>query len=126
MTDGKNQTTKWAYDSFGRTTAKTNQAGSVVLIYSYDAANRLLSRWSAAMGTTYYTNDAVGNLTYIKYPHSPSVSLQYDWLNRLTNMVDASGTTKYAYTAGNQLWTEVQPFASSTLTNTYVNRLRTA
>ena len=126
LTDGKSQTTKWAYDSFGRTTAKTNQAGSVVLIYSYDGANRLLSRWSAAMGTTYYTNDAVGNLTYIKYPHSTSVSLQHDWLNRLTNMVDASGTTKYAYTTGNQLWTEVQPFASSTVTNTYVNRLRTS
>ena len=126
LTDGKNQTTRWAYDSFGRVTAKTNQVGSVVLIYAYDSQDRLLSRWSAAKGTTYYTNDAVGNLTYIKYPHSPSVSLQYDWLNRLTNMVDASGTTKYAYTAGNQLWTEVQPFASSTLTNTYVNRLRTA
>ena len=41
-------------------------------------------------------------------------------------MVDAAGTTKYSYTAGNQLWTESQPFASSTLTNTYVNRLRTA
>ena len=78
------------------------------------------------MGTTYYTNDAVGNLTYIDYPHSTSASLEYDWLNRLTNMVDASGTTKYTYTAGNQLWTESQPFASSTLTNTYVNRLRTA
>ena len=78
------------------------------------------------MGTTYYTNDAVGNVTYIDYPHSPSVSRQYDWLNRLTNMVDAAGTTKYSYTAGNQLWTEAEPFASSTLTNTYVNRLRTS
>ena len=38
LTDGKNQTTKWAYDSFGRVTAKTNQVGSVVLIYGYDAA----------------------------------------------------------------------------------------
>jgi len=33
------------------------------------------------------------------------VTFQYDWLNRLTNMVDASGTTKYAYTAGGLLWT---------------------
>lgn len=126
LTDGKSQTTRWAYDAFGRLAAKTNQAGSVILVYSYDAQDRLLSRWSAAFATTYYTNDAVGNLTFIDYPHSPSVSLQYDWLNRLTNMVDASGTTKYTYTAGNQLWTEVQPFANSTVTNTYVNRLRTA
>jgi len=45
-------------------------------------------------------------------------------LNRMTNMVDASGTTKYTYTAGNQLLTEDGPFASDTVTNTYVNRLR--
>jgi YD repeat-containing protein len=40
-------------------------------------------------------------------------------------MVDANGTTKYTYTAGNQVWTEVQGTSSSTVTNTYVNRLRT-
>jgi YD repeat-containing protein len=40
--------------------------------YTYDASGRLLSRWSAAKGTTYYTNDAVGNLTYVKYPSSTS------------------------------------------------------
>jgi hypothetical protein len=33
---------------------------------------------------------------------------------------------KYAYTAGNQLLTEDGPFTSDTVTNTYVNRLRTA
>jgi len=54
------------------------------------------------------------------------VTLQYDWLNRLTNMVDASGTTKYAYTAGGLLWTEDGPFSSDTVTNSYQNRLRTA
>jgi uncharacterized protein RhaS with RHS repeats len=45
------------------------------------------------MGTTYYTNDPLGNLTYIAYPASPSVSFQYDPLNRVTSMVDAVGTT---------------------------------
>ena len=81
--------------------------------------------WSAAMGTTYYTNDPFGNLTRIAYPHSGNVTLQYDSLSRLTNMVDGSGTTAYAYTSGNQLLTESQPFASGTVTNIYVNRLRT-
>ena len=77
------------------------------------------------MGTTYYTNDPFGNLTRIAYPHSGNVTLQYDSLSRLTNMVDGSGTTAYSYTSGNQLLTESQPFASSTVTNTYLNRLRT-
>jgi RHS repeat-associated protein len=44
----------------------------------------------------------------------------------LTNMVDAAGTTKYTYTAGDQLLTEDGPFASDTVTNTYRNRLRVA
>lgn len=41
-------------------------------------------------------------------------------------MVDAVGTTTYAYTAGGQLWTEDGPFSNDTVTNIYVNRLRTA
>jgi hypothetical protein len=36
-----------------------------------------------------------------------------------------AGTTKYAYTAGGQLWTEDGPFASDTITNIYFNRMRT-
>jgi RHS repeat-associated protein len=126
LTDGKNQTTKWNYDQYGRVTNKVDQSGSEILRYYYDPDNRLTNRWSAAKGTTYYTNDAVGNLTYIKYPSSTSVILQYDWLNRLTNMVDAAGTSKYTYTAGNQLLTEDGPYASDTVTNAYVNRLRTS
>src|SRR6266487_3522808 len=46
--------------------------------------------------------------------------------NRVTNMVDAVGTTKYAYAAGGQLWTEDGPWSSDTVTNTHNNRLRTA
>jgi RHS repeat-associated protein len=47
-------------------------------------------------------------------------------LNRRTNMVDGVGTTVYAYTTGDQLLTEDGPWASDTVTNTYVNRLRTS
>jgi len=125
LVDGKGQSTKWNYDQFGRLTNKLDQAGVQILVYSYDADGRLLSRWSGAKGTTYYTNDAVGNLIFINYPSSPDVTLQYDALNRVTNMVDGVGTTLYTYTSGGQLFTEDGPFASDTVTNTYVNRLRT-
>jgi len=50
-------------------------------------------------------------------------------------MLDAVGTSVYAYTTGDQLWTEEPPssglwrargtFATDTVTNTHVNRLRT-
>jgi YD repeat-containing protein len=68
----------------------------------------LTNRWSAAKGTTYYSYDSVVNLTSINYPASADVTLQYDWLNRLTNMVEPAGTTKYSYTAGSQLLTEAE------------------
>src|SRR5437868_12230392 len=51
--------------------------------------------------------------------------MSYNSLNRLTNMVDASGTTKFTWTSGNQLYTEDGPFASDTVTNIYFNRMRT-
>jgi hypothetical protein len=41
-------------------------------------------------------------------------------------MVDAVGTTKYTYTAGNQLLSEDGPFGSDVITNAYSNRLRTS
>ncbi len=50
--------------------------------------------------------------------------MQYDALNRLTNMVDGVGTTRYTYDAAGQLLTEDGPFASDTVTNIYWNRLR--
>ena len=40
-------------------------------------------------------------------------------------MVDTARTSAYAYTAGNQLWTEDGPWASDTVTNVYYNRMRT-
>ena len=48
-----------------------------------------------------------------------------DLLNRATNLVDAAGATKYAYTAGGQLWTEDGPWSNDTVTNIYYSRLRT-
>jgi RHS repeat-associated protein len=126
LTDGKNQTTRWGYDEYGRVTNKFDQIGAEILRYKYDADSRLTNRWSAAKGETHYTLDPMGNLTYIDYPTNTDVSFQYDWLNRLTNMADASGTTTYTYTPGNQLLTEDGPWANDTVTNTYVNRLRTS
>ena len=42
----------------------------------------------------------------------------------LTNLVGGVGTTKYAYTAGNGLLTEDDPFTSDTVTDTQNNRKR--
>lgn len=96
-----------------------------ILRYTYDPNSRLTNRWSIAKGNTKYSFDAVGNLLTITYPVSGTVNFSYDALNRVTNMVDGVGTTAYTYTLGNQLLTEDGPWASDTITSTYVNRLRT-
>lgn len=97
LTGGKNQTTQWKYDEYGRVTNKLDQAGAVILKYAYDPDSRLTNRWSAAKGNTGYSYDPVGNLTTIAYPSGGTVQLAYDPLNRLTNMVDGIGTTKYSH-----------------------------
>lgn len=126
LTDGKGQVTTWHTDGFGRITNKLDQAGTEVLRFQYDLDSRLTNRWSKAKGSTVYTYDAVGNLTFINHPSSADVTFAYDPLNRLTNMVDGIGTTAFSYTDGNELLTEDGPFASDILTNNYVNRLRTS
>ena len=52
------------------------------------------------------------------------MNFTYDALNRVTTMVDASGTNTYGYTTGGRLWTESSPFASATVTNGYLNGKR--
>ena len=71
LTDGKSQTTTWTYDIYGRMSNKVDAASNEILRYGYDANGRLTSRLTPAKGTTYFTNDAVGNVTYINYPNSP-------------------------------------------------------
>ena len=72
LTDGKLQVTIFGVDEFGRTTNKLDQAGVEILRYAYDANSRLLWRWSKGKGTTWFTNDAVGNLIFVNTPSAPT------------------------------------------------------
>jgi YD repeat-containing protein len=125
LIDGKSQSTKWNFDAFNRVTNKLDQLGVEILRYQYDPESRLTNRWSKEKLNTKYAYDPVGNLTNIDYNVSTEVRFGFDALNRMTNMVDAAGTTVFTWTAGNQLLTEDGPFGSDTVTNIYVNRLRT-
>ena len=58
------------------------------------------------------------------YHTSPSLSYAYDALNRLTNMTDAAGSTRYAYNDAGQLLSEDGPWASNTVSYAYDHRLR--
>jgi YD repeat-containing protein len=117
--DGKNHSTQWGYDSFGRNTNVIDATGATVLRFKYDQDGRLTNRWSAAKGDTFYTLDLNGNATFINYPNSPDITFAYDGLNRVTNMMDAAGTTTFTYTSFGALAAEDGPWDYDTVTFTY-------
>lgn len=124
ITDGKNQTTTWHYDQFGRVTNKLDATTNVILIYMYDADNRITNRWSAAKTNTYYAYDAVGNLTNVTYHSNPTISFAYDADNRLTNMIDGTGTNRYTYDGLGQLLSEGGLWSNDTVNYSYNSGLR--
>jgi len=123
LTDGKNQTTLWNYDAYGRVTNKVDAAANVLFVYQYDPNDRLTNRWSAAKGNTVYKYDPIGDLTNVAYPVSSSLAFRYDGLNRLTNMVDGVGATAFAWTPGNQLASAGGLWPDDTVSYGYNNRL---
>jgi len=66
----------------------------------------------------------VGNLTNVVYAVSPALSFAYDANNRLTNMVDAVGTSGYSYDAAGQILAEDGPWSDDTVSYGYSSRLR--
>lgn len=127
LTDAKNHSTQWAYDQFGRVTNVVSATGASILRFKYDQDGRLTNRWSAAKGDTFYTLDKSGNITQITYPSSPNVSYSYDALNRLTNMLDAVGTSDFSYTSFGALSAENGPWPSDSIGYTYyANHLRSS
>ena len=126
LTDGKNQTTTWHYDEYGRATNKVDALGNIIFKFNYDQNNRLTNRWTPAKGTTIYGFDNVGSLTSVQYPVSSNITLAYDLLKRLTNMVDAVGTSKYTYDGAGQILSEDGPWDSDTVSYTYSARLRSS
>ncbi len=117
--DAKGNERSWGYDHYGRITSTTNASGLETLRYAYDPNGRLTNRWSATKGNTVYRYDAVGNLTNVSYPSGASIHYTYDANNRLTKMVDAIGTTVFAYTAFGALSSEDGPWEADTVTYYY-------
>lgn len=121
LTDGRGLTKTWSYLLGGRVRRKYDQNNLLVL---QDVFIQGIHRqhYTAAKGTTVYNYDAAGNLTNINYPGTViDVTLQYDALNRMTNMIDGVGTTAFTYWPGGRLQSETGPWASNTVTWGYTN-----
>jgi YD repeat-containing protein len=118
--DGAGNKSTWEYDNEGRVVKVYDATSTLILQYSYDDESRLNWRWSKGKGTTYYTFDKNNNLININYPSGTAdITYGYDVLNRLTNMVDAVGTTAFAYNNRGLLSSENGPWSSDTVEYEY-------
>jgi len=127
LVDGLQHQTTWQYNQYGWLTNKVDGLNRNAFRFAYNANGWMTNRWTPEKGNTAYKIDAVGNLTNVFYVgQASSLSLTYDPLNHLRTMLDAVGTTTFTYTPAGQLASEDGPWANDTVTNTYVQGLRTA
>ncbi len=128
LKDGKDQLTSWNYDKEGRLWKKLDANSTEILRYTNNANGWLVARWSAGKGTTYYTNDTVGNLLRVNYPTTADLIMAYNGLNLVTSETVVGGVAvNYTYRPGGLPETEaVSGWASSTVTLGYTARHRTS
>jgi len=99
--NGGDTTTSFAYDDVGNV-AKITDPDGVYTSYTYDGAHRLTDITDNLGNTIHYTLDAAGNRKQedTKDPSSTverTLSRQYDQLNRLTKMLNASSSAVQTY-----------------------------
>ena len=129
LADGNGHVTQWAYDRYGRTMAKADGNGVLVATNGYDANGNLTALWTPAKGLTQYTYDYNGNPLAIAYNSGTNISASFDALDRIVTLSDPAGSSVFAYTNfgafQGALASEDGPWASDTVTHTYVGRLAT-
>jgi RHS repeat-associated protein len=124
LIDGLKHTNTWQYNQYGWLTNKLDGLKRTAFRYAYNADGWITNRWTPEKGNTGYAYDGLGNLKSILYPQQ-TINYAYDTLNRLTNMMDAVGTTAFRYTPAGQLQSENGPWTNDTVAYTYFQGLRT-
>jgi RHS repeat-associated protein len=137
LTDANGNITEWDLDTEGRVTGKTygytGGHNSSTLYYTYETNSGRLSSMTDARSNkaayVYNTDNTLASTTYTPTASpDPSVSFTYDSVyNRVTSMVDSTGTTTYSYnaitgsltTGAGRLSSVSVPIASSTAGVTY-------
>ncbi len=89
-TDGRQQTTTYAYDALNRLTTVHDILGATD--YGYDPAGNLAAVTDAQQQTTLYGYDALGRLTSTLPPGLPATTYAYDPVGNLTLLTAADGS----------------------------------
>jgi YD repeat-containing protein len=126
LTDGRTNRTSWAYDLYGRVVAETNANNALSWTNGYNALGLLTKRWTPEKGLATFAYDPNENLTNAAYPGFTD-RYRFDPLDRLTNMVDPTGTTTFTWTNFGAfmgaLSAEDAPWSYDTVSRIYTNRL---
>lgn len=119
VTDANNHITNYEYDVLNRLTRRTLPLGMSETL-AYDAVGNRTSRTDFNGKQTTYSYDSLNRLL-TKTPHAslsePVVSFTYTSTGQRATMVDASGTTTYAYNNRDRLTSKATP--QGTLTYAY-------
>ncbi len=110
LMDAKGYLTRWAYDKSDRPLQKLYHDGTTE---AFGYSGGLLSQTTSARGAvTSYGYDANANLTGINYPNMAGVSLTYNALDDVTQIVDGVGTHGFSYSNTGRLLGQDGPFAN--------------
>ena len=119
LIDGNGNITRWGFDAYGRTIAKTNASGQLVWTNAFNANGWQTAHWTPSKGLIRFGYDVAGNRVGITNPASPSIVFGYDALNRVTNIVDGIGVTAFGYSSFGKLAFEDGPWASDRISYGY-------
>ncbi|WP_085907067.1 RHS repeat domain-containing protein [Kiloniella majae] len=96
VTDTMGGTIAYAYDAFGNLTSTTDAKSNTVTI-AYDKLGKKLNMDDPDMGYWSYGYNSYGELTSQTDAKGQTNTLTYDILGRLTQRVEAEGTTTWTY-----------------------------
>ncbi|UDQ97761.1 RHS repeat-associated core domain-containing protein [Lentisphaerota bacterium WC36G] len=148
MTDGNGAVTEWVYNEYGQLVKKLYDGSTVDsadLSYEYDLKGKMISRTDKRGVTTRYWYDNLGQQRGIDYPSlnvdtnevtaqhynnlgefltgnrlGDDIRYNYDELNRVSQIEDATGLTSFNY-EGNSTRLTAESGASATVNYQYTN-----
>ena len=126
IVDAANQTTTYGYDALGRLTSATTPDQAVSKI-AYDSLNRKTSMLDPQVGsnTVTFTYDALNRVKSKQAAGETAATYTYDettvanGIGRLTTVVDASGTTHFAYSSTGPLARRTSTYGTDNFSETF-------
>jgi len=117
-TDGKGQTTTFAYDALDRVT-ETDYADGSSIKYTHDNSGNTLQTVDSINGTSTYTPDTKNRITSEQLATGKTNQYAYDANNNLQAATDSGGTTTYGYDSVNNNTTVLEPGSTTAITLAY-------